>query len=63
MSMETVTWLHLSDLHFRATKEPAWDRNIVLKGLLNDLRGLKETNDLSPDLIMISGDIAYSGKE
>ena len=37
------------------------DRNVILTALLEDLRGLKERHDLSPDFILISGDIAYSG--
>jgi len=60
-AVNTITWLHLSDLHFQITEEASLDRNVVLKGLLEDLRGLEESHDLSPDFILISGDIAYSG--
>ncbi len=59
--MNTITWLHLSDLHFQVTEESTLDRNVVLRCLLEDLIGLKKSHDLSPDVILISGDIAHSG--
>ena len=34
--MSTITWLHLSDLHFRAGDQHTWDTDIVLSGLLED---------------------------
>ncbi|MFC1862939.1 metallophosphoesterase family protein [Thermodesulfobacteriota bacterium] len=61
MDVNTITWLHLSDLHFQATKETSSDRDVILTDLLEDLRRLKERHDLSPDFILISGDIAYCG--
>jgi hypothetical protein len=36
--MSTITWLHLSDLHFRAGDRHTWDRDIVLRKLLDDVR-------------------------
>jgi formylglycine-generating enzyme required for sulfatase activity len=60
--MKTVTWLHLSDLHFRASEQKRWDENIVLRALLVDLRERMSSDDLYPDLILVSGDIAFSGK-
>ena len=35
--MSKITWLHLSDLHFREYAN--WDENIVLKALLDDVLG------------------------
>ena len=32
--MSTITWLHLSDLHFRADELHAWEADIVLRELL-----------------------------
>ena len=61
MDVNIITWLHLSDLHFRDTEATSLDRNVILAALLEDLRGLKKRHDLSPDFILISGDIAYSG--
>ncbi|MBL7174435.1 MAG: metallophosphoesterase [Desulfobacteraceae bacterium] len=60
-AMNTITWLHLSDLHFRDREATSLDRNVILTALLEDLHGLEERHDLSPDFILISGDIAYSG--
>ncbi len=59
--MPALTWLHLSDLHFRTEDLHAWDEDIVLRGLLDDLRRLRETKGLSPDLILVTGDLAFSG--
>lgn len=58
-SRETVTWLHLSDLHFRIGRD--YDSNIVLDALLRDVARLSRENDLSPDYIAVTGDIAFSG--
>ena len=55
-SPSSITWLHLSDLHFR--KSQAYDENIVLKALLHDL----VEQQVRPDLIAVSGDIAFSGQ-
>lgn len=54
--MSTITWLHLSDLHFR--RSHTYDENVVLKALLRDL----VEQQVHPDLIVVSGDIAFSGQ-
>ena len=36
--MAAITWLHLSDLHFRAEAGHAWDEDVVLRALLEDVR-------------------------
>jgi 3',5'-cyclic AMP phosphodiesterase CpdA len=59
--MSTITWLHLSDLHLGTDQGRAWDANVVLRALLADVRKQKGQG-LSPDLILISGDIAHSGQ-
>ena len=59
--MSKVTWLHLSDLHFRATEQYEWDANIVLQGLLNDIQECIDEYELTLDLLLVSGDIAFSG--
>lgn len=54
--------LHLSDLHFRA--EPggtAWDSTSVLGRLVADIAGLVDKGH-RPDLVVITGDIAFSGQ-
>jgi predicted MPP superfamily phosphohydrolase len=58
--MSTITWLHLSDLHFRSSQ--TYDRNIVLKTLLEDIAQRVRNDSLQPDFIVISGDIAFSSR-
>jgi 3',5'-cyclic AMP phosphodiesterase CpdA len=58
--MSTITWLHLSDMHFRESQ--AYDENIVLKPLLLDLAERIQNDGLQPDLVFLSGDIAFSGR-
>ena len=57
--MSTITWLHLSDLHFR--EQHAWDEDIVLRALLKDVQECMDEHGLVPDMILVSGDIAFSG--
>lgn len=54
-----ISWLHLSDLHFR--KSQRWSQDVVLNSLLEDIRG-RHSGTNAPDLIFITGDIAYSGQ-
>jgi len=59
--MTAVTWLHLSDWH---QKGKDFDRQIVLRALLKDIR---ERVKISPDLekidfVVFSGDVAFGGK-
>jgi len=55
---QTITWLHLSDLHFRASD--TYDENIVLKALLRDIGERIAQDGLRPDFVIISGDIAFA---
>jgi predicted MPP superfamily phosphohydrolase/tetratricopeptide (TPR) repeat protein len=52
------TWLHLSDLHLCASKT-GWDADRILKFLLEDLRTLERDQRLTPDLLLVSGDLAF----
>jgi predicted MPP superfamily phosphohydrolase len=56
----TVTWLHLSDLHFRVSS--TYDSNIVLEAMLRDVAKRIRDDHLQPDFIIISGDIAFAGR-
>lgn len=56
----TVTWLHLSDLHFQQSS--TYDANVVLEPLLEDIAKHMNTEGLSLDFAAITGDIAFSGK-
>lgn len=62
--MSTITWLHLSDLHFKADKQYKENSKVVLEGLLGDIQvEMLEKRKLIPDLIMVTGDIANSGTQ
>lgn len=52
-----VTWLHLSDLHFRVT-EDNFQSELIYDRLLEDLKHIEE----HIDLVFVTGDIAYSGR-
>jgi predicted MPP superfamily phosphohydrolase len=54
-----VRILHLSDFHFRPST--TWDASTVLGRLSVDIARLARTG-LAPDIIVLTGDIAYSGK-
>lgn len=54
-----ATWLHISDFHFKAG-DP-YDRDVVLKAFLRSLPDLI-TRSGSPEFVVASGDIAYSGQ-
>jgi formylglycine-generating enzyme required for sulfatase activity/calcineurin-like phosphoesterase family protein/energy-coupling factor transporter ATP-binding protein EcfA2 len=58
--MSTLSWLHLSDLHFKAAVQ--WDENIVLRALLVDVREQIKTNGLALAFIVLTGDIAFQSK-
>jgi hypothetical protein len=60
--MNTITWLHLSDFHFRASEQHVWNENIVLDALLEDVRGRMTEDGLRPDFVVVSGDLAFSGQ-
>ena len=59
--MSTITWLHISDLHFRADKLEEWNEDVVLRELLADVRKRVESDGLRPDFVAVTGDIAFSG--
>lgn len=56
---KTITWLHISDLHFRKSE---YDADVVLEALVGDVQtqGNGE-HKLRPDFILVSGDVAHSG--
>ena len=54
-----TTWLHISDLHFK--EGDPYDRDKVLTALLRSLTAFARQG-WRPDLIFVTGDIAYGGK-
>ena len=59
-SSETITWMHISDLHLRNSR--AYDANIVLKALLRDVGERIAQDGLRPDFVAVTGDLAFTGK-
>ncbi|HLP61034.1 MAG TPA: SUMF1/EgtB/PvdO family nonheme iron enzyme, partial [Candidatus Deferrimicrobium sp.] len=64
--MSEITILHLSDIHFKKKKDEDNDelRKIIQERLIEAVTGHagKEGN-LHPDFVVITGDIAFSGKQ
>jgi 3',5'-cyclic AMP phosphodiesterase CpdA len=55
----TLTWLHVSDFHFRDS-DP-YDRDLVLRSLVKAVERFGR-NGRRPDLVFATGDVAFSGK-
>jgi hypothetical protein len=55
---KSIVWLHLSDLHYCATKT-GWDAHRVLDPLLSDLREMENQHGLLPQLVFFTGDAAF----
>ena len=54
----TITWLHLSDLHFHP---PDYEANVVLQDLIQDVEKQIDEIGLQPNFIVVTGDTAYTG--
>jgi len=61
-TVSTLTWLHISDLHWRESQ--AYGANIVVEALLHDLANRAEiASELECiDFIFITGDIAFASQ-
>lgn len=60
MDKNTLTWLHISDIHFGHGKEARHrvDQKIVCDEIVKDAEQVVQ--DLgSPDLVLVTGDIAF----
>jgi 3',5'-cyclic AMP phosphodiesterase CpdA len=53
-----IRLLHLSDIHFRADRR--WDADPILRHLAERI-GRDVAAGLAPDLVVITGDLAFSG--
>jgi signal transduction histidine kinase/CheY-like chemotaxis protein len=53
-----VTWLHISDLHICGPMT-GWDAGRILTSLTDDFKKLQDEHRLCPELIFVTGDIAY----
>lgn len=56
--MRPINWLHLSDFHL--SRRDAWEQDLVLRAMCNDIRNRRDT--LALDFVLLSGDLAFSGK-
>ena len=52
--------LHLSDFHFRLDRK--WDQDPVLDGLVESI-GKLVGDGLEPDVVVFTGEVAFSGKK
>lgn len=59
MTNKKLTWLHISDIHIKAS-DP-YDRDTVLNALVDSIKRFK-ARDICPDLLLFTGDVAFSGK-
>ncbi len=65
--MTTLTWLHLSDFHFKPApksggRSPSWRQDKVMDALARDLPKCLRGAGLTPDLVFVTGDVANFGK-
>jgi predicted phosphodiesterase len=56
----TISWLHVSDFHFRGG-DP-YDRDVVLGALVKSVKWFREQRGRRPDLIFATGDVAHAGQ-
>ncbi|MDE0183901.1 MAG: metallophosphoesterase [Candidatus Poribacteria bacterium] len=57
--MRPICWLHISDIHLRATTE--WQQDVVLKSMCRNIEEQRKSGTVA-DFILVTGDIAFSGK-
>ncbi len=57
--MRAICWLHVSDIHLRVGN--AWSQDVVLKAMCEHIAG-QRTGGTVADFILITGDLAFSGK-
>jgi DNA repair exonuclease SbcCD nuclease subunit len=56
--MRPIRWLHISDIHMRVSK--VWSQDVVLKAMCDDIA--KQRNEgATPDFVLATGDLAFSG--
>lgn len=58
---ETFQILHISDLHINDTEEDKFDRSVVLEPLIKRVKEDQDKNNFHPEIIVVTGDIAFKG--
>lgn len=56
--MRPFSWLHISDIHLRPSD--SWPQGVVMEAMCEDIR--RHFADGAADFILVSGDLAFSGK-
>ena len=57
---ETFQILHISDLHINDSKKELFDRSVVLRPLIKRIKE-DQDNNFHPEIIVVTGDIAFKG--
>ena len=57
--MRPITWHHISDIHLRV--RDAWSQDVVLTAMCDRIRQ-QRGSDTAADFILVTGDLAFSGK-
>jgi len=57
---DKISFLHISDLHFRKAFDS--DHKLIFEELLKDIVKFSANEKIKYDFIVISGDLAFSGK-
>lgn len=58
--MKTISWLHLSDLHLKLSD--SYNQSRLLTALLADVDEQFRRHNASPDFVVLTGDLAFSGQ-
>ena len=58
--MHPIRWLHISDLHMQNSQSSA--QNAVLTAMLDDIKK-RCKGGLAFDFVLVTGDLAFAGKE
>lgn len=62
---QSLTWLHISDVHFETadsgTRRNYWAQDKVKETFIRDLPELLREEHLEPDIVFLTGDVAFSG--
>ncbi|MGE5343057.1 MAG: metallophosphoesterase [Candidatus Omnitrophota bacterium] len=61
-NVNSVTWLHLSDLHI-GNPSTEWKANRILQKLQDDFKQVQAEHGLKPDLIFFTGDAVWGHTE
>ena len=58
--MGPICWLHISDIHL--TRREVWSQDVVLRAMCEQIES-QRANGVVPDFVLMTGDIASTGKD